>query len=95
MNLEHLITSDDELSIFVWSQRDQESFIEAFNNFPPGQKARLKSEVRRLEEEGQKIFEAYLSELCDDDLWIDQALAEIGPDNLSFIAETYKNERTI
>tara|TARA_B100000405_G_scaffold230758_1_gene165084 strand:- start:306 stop:587 length:282 start_codon:yes stop_codon:yes gene_type:complete len=93
MNLEHLIASEDGLSIFVWAQQDEESFVDAFKNFPPGKKSRLKKEVRRLEEAGQKIFEAYLLELCDDDLWIDQTLAEIGPANLLFIAENYKNGR--
>ena len=93
MSLEDLIMAKDGLSIFVWSQQDQESFVEAFNDFPPGQKTKLKSEVRRLEEEGQQIFEAYLSDLSDDDLWIEQALDECGAKNLAFIVEKYKDAR--
>ena len=93
MSLEDLVMAEDGLSIFVWSQQDQEAFVEAFNDFPPGQKTKLKNEVRRLEEEGQQIFEAYLHEFCSDDLWIDQTLAEIGPENFSFILETYKDGR--
>ena len=34
-----------------------------------------------------------IGEFCGDDLWIDQTLAEIGPENFSFILETYKDGR--
>ena len=92
ISLQDLIELDDALSVFVWSKRDQDSFIEAYGDFPKGMKMKLKNEVRRLETEGQKLFADYLAEFCGDDLWIEQTLEEIGPDNLSFLLEVYKNE---
>jgi|TARA_R110000851_G_scaffold284617_1_gene438175 hypothetical protein len=91
-SLQDLIELDDALSIFVWSRRDQDSFVDAYGDFPKGMKMKLKNEVRRLETEGQKLFADYLAEFCGDDLWIEQTLEEIGPDNLSYILEVYKNE---
>jgi len=92
ISLQDLIEQDDALSVFVWSRRDEDSFVDAYGDFPKGMKMKLKLEVRRLETEGQKLFAAYLAEFCGDDLWIEQTLAEIGPDNLSYILEVYKNE---
>lgn len=88
-----LIENGDALSVFVWSRKDPHGFIEAFNSFPSGQKMKYKSMVREMEEEGHKIFRAYLDEASSDELWMDQTISEVGVDNFSFIVETLKNER--
>lgn len=95
MNLLDLINAEDCLSVFVWSRRDPDGFIEAFNSFPRGEKMKYKKAVRAMEELGQEIFQGYLDDIPEeyDDLWADQTMDEIGPDNLSFIVETLRGVR--
>jgi hypothetical protein len=93
MNLLRLIENEDCLSIFVWSRRDPEGFIDAFNSFPRGEKMKYKQAVRSMEQLGQEVFQGYLEEACPDDLWIDQTMDEIGPDNFSYITEVLRGIR--
>jgi len=86
---EGLIADNDALGLFVFSRQiDEQDFIDLYNDFPRGDKVRMKHLVNALCAMGFCMVDEYKEILSsDDDLAIAQVEEELTAEEFDFVEE--------